>query len=239
LKARFKVPRRTSHGLMSQRDPTMQLRTLHDATNEGPAGRGRHRRGVRSDRGQRGQTLVEFALVFPLFMLMVFALIEFTFVFSGMLGISYATRDAALLAAEAGNATGSDCMVIKAVDRAVGPPADDNRIQSVVIYRADQNGTEMAGVSNTWTRGGTTTCIDGSAIPYVRQTNGYPEVSRCNYLAGCGAGHPGLDTVGVRVTYAHQWVTPLGGFPGLGFGGQGGTGFVLTQSNAMRLEPVL
>ena len=60
----------------------------------------------------------------------------------------------------------------------------------MVIYRADQNGTEMAGVSNTWTRGGSTSCPDGSTVPYTQQTNGDPETDRCNYLNGCGPGHP-------------------------------------------------
>jgi len=100
-------------------------------------------RTTRARRGEAGQTLVEFALVLPFFLLVMFAIIEFAFVFSGMLGISYATRDAALLAAEAGNADGADCVIIQAVDNAVTAPADDNRIQAVVIYRADQNGTEM------------------------------------------------------------------------------------------------
>jgi Flp pilus assembly protein TadG len=174
-----------------------------------------------------------------MFLLLLFAVIEFAFVFSGLLGISYATRDAALLAAEAGNAVGADCAVIKAVDRAVTAPADDGRIQSVNIYRADQNGVEMPGEVNTWTRGGSTNCGDGTSVPYVRQTNGYPETSRCNVIAGCGVANPGLDTIGVRVVYIHQWITPLGGFPGPGFSGQGGTGFSLTQSNAMRMEPIL
>ncbi len=198
-------------------------------------------RGVRSDGERRnaGQTLVEFALVFPIFLLLTFAIIEFAFVFSAMLGISFATRDAALLAAEAGNATGADCVIIKTVDQAVGPPANDNAIQSVVIYRATQSGVEMSGVENTWTRGSSTACPDGTTIPYTRQTNGYPETSRCNVLAGCGSGHDGLDTIGVRVNYVHRWVTPLGGFGGSGFGGQGGSGFDLTQSNSMRMEPIL
>ena len=186
-----------------------------------------------------GQALVEFALFLPVFLLLTLALIEFAFVFNGMLAISFATRDAALLAAEAGNVAGADCKIIAAVDRAVGPPAADSRIQSVVIYRADQNGIEMSGVSNTWARGGSTDCPDVTTIAYVRQSNGYPEPSRCNVLAGCGPGQPGPDTIGVRVTYIHQWVTPLGGFSGPGFSGQGGTGFNLTQSNSMRMEPVL
>jgi Flp pilus assembly protein TadG len=194
---------------------------------------------IRPRRRETGQTLVEFALVFPLFLVMIFALIEFTFVFSGMLGISFATRDAALVAAEAGNASGADCVAIQAVDRAVGAPASDDRIQTVTIYRADRNGVEVAGESNTWARGGSTTCPNGSTVPYTRQTNGYPETGRCNVLNGCGASRPGLDTIGVRVTYLHAWVTPLAGLSGPGFGGQGGSGFSLSQSNSMRMEPVL
>jgi hypothetical protein len=196
---------------------------------------------ARATRARRagGQALVEFAFVFPVFLLVLLALIEFAFLFSGVLGISYATRDAALLAAEAGNARGADCVIIKAVDRAVTPPADDGRILRIVIYRADRNGVEIPGASNEWVRGGSTDCGDGTSIPYVRQTNGYPETERCNVLAGCGPGRPGLDTIGVRVTYQHNWVTPLGGFPGPGFGGQGGTGFTVSQSNSMRMEPIL
>ncbi len=207
--------------------------------------------GPGEERGAAGQTLVEFALVFPIFLLLLFAVIEFAFVFSGMLGISYATRDAALLAAEAGSNLGADCVILQAVDKAVGPPADDNRITSVVIYKADRNGVEVSGVSNTWRRTGSYTTADGSCtVPYTRQTNGYPEgfaggvPVRCNWLGGCGttpaekAAHP-LDTIGVRVEYSHQWVTPLGGFGANGFGGQGGSGFELTQSNSMRMEPIL
>ncbi len=199
---------------------------------------------TRPQRGGTGQALVEFALVFPVFLLMVFGIMEFAFVFSGMLGISYATRDAALLAAEAGNTVGADCVIIKAVDTAVSPPASDNRIVAVTIYRATQNGVEMPGVSNRWTRGGSTSCSDGTTVPYVRQTNDYPEPSRCNVLTGdvggaCESGHPGLDTIGVKVEYTHQWITPLGSFQGMGFGSQGGSGFNLTQSNSMRMEPIL
>jgi Flp pilus assembly protein TadG len=204
------------------------------------------RRGDRAaGRGRdAGQSLVEFAFVFPLFVMLIFAVIEFTFVFSAMIGISYATRDAALLAAEAGGVAGADCAILQAVDRAVSAPASDDRIDSVTIYRANANGDEMSGMANTWTRGSSSTCADGSTVPYVRTSNGYPETSRCNYVNGCGSDpqgytHPVLDTIGVRVTYTHRWVTPLGGFPGPGFRGMGGSGFVLTQSNSMRMEPVL
>lgn len=198
---------------------------------------------------QSGQGLVEFALVFPLFVLLLFAVIEFAFVFSSMLGISYATRDASLVAAEAGNSAGADCVILKTIEEDVGAPADKSRITEVVIYHADKNGKETSGQSNSWKRTGSTDCPDKSKVPYTQQTNGYSEGTpaadgtggRCNYLKGCGdtSSTRELDTIGVRITYSHQWVTPLGGFGGNGFRGQGGSGFTLTQSNSMRMEPIL
>ena len=53
---------------------------------------------------QAGQSLVEFSLVIPLFLVVLMGVIEFLFLMNGQLSINYATRDAALIAAEAGNA---------------------------------------------------------------------------------------------------------------------------------------
>ena len=47
-------------------------------------------------------------------------------------------------------------------------------------------------------------------------------------------GHPGLDTIGVQITYNYQWHTPLKSL--LGFTGPGWT---IVKSNAMEMEPVL
>jgi hypothetical protein len=177
--------------------------------------------------------------------MVLFAVIEFAFVFSAMLGISYATRDAALLAAEAGNGAGADCVILKKVVQDVGAPASPSRINSIVIYRANADGTEMAGISTEYDRvTGAQTPVCGLSGPaFYQNTNAYPEAARCNVLLGCVADaagtHATLDTIGVRIVYVHQWVTPLGGLGGNGFGGQGGSGFNLTQSNSMRMEPIL
>ena len=53
-------------------------------------------------------------------------------------------------------------------------------------------------------------------------------------ISGCQAGHTGLDTIGVLVTYNDTWKTPLHNLIGLM-----GSGWNLTQSNLMRMEPVL
>ena len=53
--------------------------------------------------------------------------------------------------------------------------------------------------------------------------------SRCSTRSGC-AGHVGLDTVGVKVTYNYTYHTPYGTF-------LGGTGWNLQRSSEMRVEP--
>ncbi len=48
----------------------------------------------------KGQSLVEFAFVIPIFLVLLIGVIEFAFLMNANLSISYATRDAALVAAE-------------------------------------------------------------------------------------------------------------------------------------------
>lgn len=197
--------------------------------------------GVSVARFQRreGQSLVEFALVFPLFVTMLMGLVEFAFLFNALLSVNYAARDAALAAAEAGNGLGSDCVILAAVDSAVGPPAQDGRILRIEIYKADADG-DLMGSPSIYERTGSTTCtfIDGttSVQPYTRTANGYPETSRCNILSGCddASATDSVDVVGVRIDYRHTWVTPLNNFVG---GGSGGLTF--DRSSIMRMEPVL
>ncbi len=189
-------------------------------------------------RRSRGQALVEFSLVLPLFMFMLLAIIEFAFVFSAILGVSYASRDAALVGAEAGTDDSADCAILKRVDDAVSSPASDTRITRVVVYRTNLHGNLGAypGQSDTFVRGGNIHCTfpDGSTYdaPYTRTTSGYLPATRCNVLAGCPAGTRELDIIGVQITYVHSWVTPL-----RGLGGPGGASTTITQSNAMRMEP--
>ncbi len=182
---------------------------------------------------------MEFSLVVTIFVTMTMGFIEFAFMFNALLSIGHATRDAALVAAEAGNDTGADCAILAQVEKDVSAPADPSRINHVVIYRSDQNGAVIGGQENTYLRTGTTTCTmsDGTTVtvPYsISGSVSYPAADRCNIQVGCpDASHP-LDTIGVEVVYRHTWVTPLANLVSLG-----GNGATLTQSNAMRMEPVL
>lgn len=186
-----------------------------------------------------GQSMVEFALVFPIFVTLVLGLVEFAFVFNAILSVNYAARDAALAAAEAGDTSGADCVILSAIEDAVGAPTADERIQSVEIYRADPDG-DMVGSPSRYVRTGSTTCtfVDGTSrtAPYTSTASGYPVSARCNVLGGCDAVAVGdsVDNIGVRITYTHAWVTPLSNFIG---GGPGGLTF--DRASVMRMEPIL
>ncbi len=196
--------------------------------------------GAAARRRPAGQALVEFALVFPIMITMIMGILEFAFVFNALLSVGFATRDAALVAAEAGNASGADCAILKQIEVDVTAPADRSRITQVVIYRSDQNGAVVGGQQNLYSRTGSTTCTmpDNTTVtvPYSASSRTYLEANRCNVLAGCPAMGSGrtLDTIGVKITYQHTWVTPLSNLVSLN-----GTGTTIVQSNAMRMEPVL
>lgn len=196
-------------------------------------------RPIRRASRARGQSLVEFALVFPIFFVLLMSLIEFGLVFNALLSINFATRDASLIAAEAGNAVGADCIILKKVENSIGAPANKAQIQTVEIYKADKLGNPQGGRINTYTRSGSTPCVGlGGPLPYSPVgAAGYLDSERCNVVNGCPTfpgNPPGVDTIGVRITYHYTWVTPMGSFIGLGI-----ADYTMVESNAMRMEPVL
>jgi len=200
-----------------------------------------------------GQSLVEFALVFPLFLILLLATIEFAFAFNAVLSANYATRDASLIGAEAGSNQGADCQIIAQVLADMTPPVVAANIGQIVIYHAKAAGGPITGnvtsSGNVWVRSTspTTNCsvYGGSAtLPFKLTTTNYPEglpnlVSgaggRCDYIAGCPNNTLRTrDTIGVQVTYTYNWHTPLMNFVPLPVGN-----FTIVRSNEMRMEPIL
>jgi TadE-like protein len=190
-----------------------------------------------SRRSGRGQTLVEFTLVFPFFLILLFSVIEFSFALNAVLSVDFATREAALAASEAGSAPNADCSILRAIERSVQAPAESDRLTQVRIFKANANGAALGPVMVYTRGGGTVDCPlpDGTAgtLPYTLGTATYAPDQRCNSLGGCGIGSLTVDTIAVEATYNYRWHTPL---PTLW--PTAGTGYVVTQSNAMRMEPV-
>jgi TadE-like protein len=185
----------------------------------------------------RGQAVVEFGLVLPLFLLVIIASIEFAFAFSTLNSLNFVTRDLARVSAEGGNRNGTDCTVLHTLEREFGASSDRGGIRFMDIYWSDQNGTVLGGQLTRYSRTGSLVCTDLSGVvrtlPYTRGAATYPEAIRCNVLAGCGGVHTVLDTIGVQVTYAYSWKTPLSVM--LGFLGPA----TFTATQQMRMEPVL
>ena len=153
--------------------------------------------------------MVEFALVIPLFLAILTAIVEFAFSFNAVLATQYASRDAALVAAEAGNGEGSDCVILATVDSDMGArrtradhvgrdlPHDGGR-------RAGRRGHGLGPHGHDRLHPARRLHDDARLYPHA---DGYPEASRCNVLAGCDG--RGLDHIGVQVNYRYEWKTPL------------------------------
>jgi Flp pilus assembly protein TadG len=190
---------------------------------------------VQFGRSEKGQAIVEFALVMPVLLLLIVGLIEFSFVLNSRNTVLFASRDGSMLAAEGGSLDGTDCVVLQRVNGDVVSPATSLRVQRVDIYWSDRNGDQIGSNVNLYTRGGSTSCTyaDGTTItvPYTLTTAGYVESARCNVLAGCGGSHTTVDTIGVRITYQHFWLTS--------FARLTGTGVTFTEASITRAEPQL
>jgi len=191
---------------------------------------------------QRGQALLEFAIVLPVLMLLVTGIIEFALAFNSSLGINRASQNAALVAAEAGNLPGADCMILTRIEQDINAPIDRGEITGVQIQRTNPTGTTIY-ASNNYVRGGVTNCTlaDGTPIdvPYTATALGYPVNQRCSVLSGCPTMTPArttVDTIGVQISLTYHLRTPLSAVMGMFNGGADGT-LDFTMRNAFRMEP--
>ncbi len=195
-----------------------------------------------------GQTLVEFALVIPLLMVLFMSLLEVALALNASMAVNRASQQAAHIAASAGNLLGADCLILQSIEEDMGIPNDAANISEVIIERTALVGN-FSYAQQQWVRFGQTECMmpDRSTItvPYTLQINGYPESQRCAVLQGCPTLVPPrstVDNIGVTVRYTHGWVTPLNGaldlvVPDAAAGNPAGWSF--EQRNIFRIEPVL
>ncbi|MFI5259192.1 MAG: TadE/TadG family type IV pilus assembly protein [Candidatus Limnocylindrales bacterium] len=142
--------------------------------------------------GQSGQALYEFAIMVPIFLLILLAALEFGFVFWHNQTLEYASREGARAGAAMANGSQTDkqCnvngatvgganvdpLIIAAVQRVLespGSPIDMGQIQQITIYKADPaTGADDQGAHNIWT---------------------YRPANMSNPLVPCEASAPHLD----------------------------------------------
>ncbi len=180
------------------------------------------RRRSRRD-GRRGQAIVEFVLILPLFLVILIGMIEFGIVFDHRNAMAYAVREGARVGASLGNGgsqpTAVDPAILAAVQRGLTDPILIENIASIEIFRADTAGLPVPGKINRYDRDGT---LVGTA--------GWPATSRVPGLNG--------DSIGVRVVYDFRPQTPLGTLLGLFINGNPPyTTIPMTDVTVMKLEP--
>ena len=206
---------------------------------------------------ERGQSLYEFAILVPVFLVILLALLEFGFVFNHDLTIEYATREGARAGAALVNGSGTnsacvdasgkptpltaddvDPLIIAAVQRVLESPGSLVRmanITAVVIYQADASGSDT-GADNVWkyTPGAGPPVPCQASPPRLdfsqQQPVRWDASTRDNTLP---------QHLGVSITYNYQFTTPLGGAMNLAAHATGSawSGLTITDRSVMALEP--
>ncbi len=88
---------------------------------------------------QRGAVLVEAALTLPLFFLLIFAIIEFGFVFRDYVALTGSTNEGIRAASIGGNDLDADHHILEVLLDA-SSPLEDGSIQTIVIFKANGPG---------------------------------------------------------------------------------------------------
>lgn len=188
-----------------------------------------------SQEKERGATLIEAAIVLPILLLVVIAIMELGLAFKDFLTVSYLSREGARIGALAGDDTGADCAILTGLGEIISS-GDLDRVQEIQIYKADPNtGAQGANYNRAVydDTGDPLQCTsptggapgDGWDITYVG--SGYAPTSR-GVAVSATTGGSNLDIIGVRVILNRSWITGFGPFQG---------SMSVDESTITRMEP--
>jgi hypothetical protein len=203
---------------------------------------------VRPRRRQRGQGLVEFTLMVPVFFLLLLSMVDFGFAFYTSLTIQYATREGARVGSALAAGTPTPCadvdkLVIAAVERVLDSagirvdvdPGGGGGVKSIRIYKANTtNGGDTLSAANVWNfAAGGGPNIPGytpaTPLDFSETSHGWDACTRVNTIAS-------PDSIGVAISYDYAYMTPLAGVYQLLFRGAPPT-LRLDDRTVMQLNP--
>jgi Flp pilus assembly protein TadG len=190
----------------------------------------------RKARHDGGQSLVEFAMIVPVFLMLLLGLTEFGFVFTHHLTLEYATREGARMGAALASGNGStvpcadvDGYVIAAVQRVLTSPGSQvpaSRVNQIRIYKSDASGNQIGSSVNVWVPG-SATAADGTALVFQQSgSTGWNACGRNNATAN-------PDSIGIQLSYTYDYVTPLGSLLGIA----GAPQIAISDRTIMALNP--
>lgn len=152
-------------------------------------------------RRQRGQSLVEFALVAPLLLLVIFGTIEFSFLYQTANTVNFAAREGARVGAVLGPTdAGADSKIIQVIFAATsgGAALLFSQIQMIEIFKSNENGAVPAPLASC-TQQANEDVYDGQGNVCPGTLGWPPSVRNATFNAA--------DYLGVRITFAYSWVT--------------------------------
>ena len=174
---------------------------------------------------ERGATLVEFVLILPIFILIVFGTIEFASAYNDSAVLADAARSGGRIGSTAPGTDYTSATVANVVTSRVQTavkalPAGSAK--ELWVYEANNKGYPGSAGNTTWT------CPTGTCIKYLwNNTTQAWDYSSGSYLAtnqnACGTAP---DEMGIRVTAVHTFVTKLFG-----------ASFNLDDKTVFRFEP--
>lgn len=203
------------------------------------------------DSRQRGQGLVEFALVLPIFVALVVSIGELGLIFGKISSLGYASREGArvgsalalgdqsLCSVSDQDLSGVDAVLVAAVQRILRSPdsgIDLGKVQEIRIFKATSSGTETGGLVNIWRYAGP------GAGPEVDPGPGRANIDFAPVQVvwpACSRVNTGVspDSIGVTVRYTYDFVTPM---PQVLDALSGGAlTLTLSETTVMALNPTL
>jgi Flp pilus assembly protein TadG len=147
----------------------------------------------RSRRAQRGQALVEFALIFPVILLLVVGATDVSTLLDNHLDAVYAARAGARIGSILGTAPATDCAIIGAV-RASLSATRNLQLQRIVIYDASATGAPIGSESDVYA--GSAVCNSDATISPPATSLGWPPSQR-------SVTPMFEDSIGVELDYAY------------------------------------
>ncbi len=168
-------------------------------------------RDIRKD--EAGSSMVEFALVAVLLLMIVFGIVEFGLAFRDRLTIGNAGQSAARAGTAVGNGDEADLVMLQALEQTLAnlPSGGVDIVQYVDFYKADANGNPDGGCPGPNCVRYAYTYLDGPGplcdwTPCPDMDNGgsyggpWTPASR-NVQVG------NLDVMGVSIVFSHDWIT--------------------------------
>ena len=203
---------------------------------------------IRRRPASRGQGMVEFTLLVPLFLIMLLGMIELGFAFNHQLTLQYATREGARIGADLVDGTTGSCTpaiaatvdatIIEAVDRiltSTGSPIPLSQVSRIRIFKATSTGAD-SGLDNDWIYTATLVA-DVNGTPLNFKPGPTQTYSACNRSNQVGNTSPSVvDSLGISISYTYKLTTPLAGALKL-IGGSQASSIAMTDDTVMQFNP--